>query len=320
MTSVSTGHVLPPEPPASTADAAIARVVTRLSTEYVLRAFELLIDMYGDLRAGLLAHAINIANLAHIDDRTDESRAAVGPEGIYPDEMRRPISVARIADAAGLPFESVRRVVQQLIIAGACERVQGGVIVPRATIERPGNLRAVHANVGYVRRLMQGVQAANLIGQVPASLTVAAGADGTAIARLVARLSSAYLLRALQLLTDTYGDVRAGVVAQTIVAANTSYLDTRTGGGWRYAGVDETPPDEARRPVSIVRVAESLRVPYETVRRQVERLVDANICVRVQGGVIVPRALLESPGAVGAMLTNVGYVRKFARDLDAIRI
>ena len=35
---------------------------------------------------------------------------------------------------------------------------------------------------------------------------------------------------------------------------------------------------------------------------------------------IVPRALLESPGAVGAMLTNVGYVRKFARDLDAIRI
>jgi DNA-binding Lrp family transcriptional regulator len=252
-----------------------------------------------------------------MNDQADETLRAVGATGIFPDEMRRPISVARLADSGNLPFESVRRVVQQLIVDGLCERVPGGVIVPRSTIERPENLRAVLANAAYVRKFMRDLQTTGLIGHVPSSLTVAASADGTHIARLVARQSSEYLLRAVQLLADTYGSARAGIVAQTIISANTAYLDTRDGEGWRYAGISETPPDEARRPISISRIAESLGLPYETVRRQVEKLLEANVCVRVRGGVIVPVALLESPGAVRAMLANVGYVRKLARDLDA---
>jgi hypothetical protein len=319
MTRMSTGHAWPAAPQSNTPsdDAAVARIVTRLSTEYVLRALQLLIDIYGDIRAGLLVHAINIANLGYIDPQADESRQAAGPDGIFPDAMRRPISVARLADSSGLPFESVRRAVQQLISVGACERVQGGVIVPRAVVERPQNLRAVVANVGYVRKFMREVHAAGLIEHVPASLAVASGEDGTGIARLVARQSSEFVQRALQLLGDTYGDARAGVVAQTIIAANTAYLDTRGGEGWRYAGIDDAPPDEARRPISVGRVAESLGLPYETTRRQVSRLIEAKVCVRFRQGVIVPGAVLASPGSVRAMLANVGYVRRFARDLDA---
>jgi DNA-binding Lrp family transcriptional regulator len=316
---MSTRHDLPagPQATASFDDAAVARIVTRISTEYVLRVFQLLVDMYGDIRAGLLVHAINIANVAHMNDRADETLQAVGATGVFPDEMRRPISVSRLADSGNLPFESVRRVVQQLIADGLCERVPGGVIVPRSTIERPENLRAVLANAGYVRKFMRDLQATGLIGHLPSSLTVAASVDGTGIARLVARQSSGYLLRAVQLLADTHGGVRAGIVAQTIISANTAYLDTRNGEGWRYAGISENPPDEARRPISISRIAESLGLPYETVRRQVEKLLEANVCVRARGGVIVPGALLETPGAVRAMLANIGYVRKLARDLDA---
>jgi DNA-binding Lrp family transcriptional regulator len=300
------------------ADAAIARLVMRLSTEYVLRRLQLLIDTYGDIRAGVLVQAINIANVDYADTHSEETRRAAGAAGLFPDEMRRPVSVARLADAAGLPFENVRRVVQQLIGAGLCKRVPGGVMVPRATIERPENLRAVRANVGYVRKFMRDLHAAGLISHVPASLEAAAGEDGTWIARLVIRLSSQYFLRALQLHADIFGDVRDGIVAQTIISANTAYLDTRGGEGWRYAGIDASLPDEARRPISIKRIAESIGLPYETVRRRVERLLEANACVRAPGGVIVPGTLLDSPGAVRAVLSNVGYVRKFARDLDAI--
>ena len=317
---MSAGHVLPagPQSKASSDDAAVARFATRLSTEYVLRALQLLIDAYGDIRAGLLVHSINNANLAYIDAQADENRQAAGLNGIFPDEMRRPISVAKLADSAGLPFESVRRAVQQLIAVGACERVPGGVIVPRTIVERPQNLRIVLANVGYVRKFMRDLHAAGVIDHVPASLTVAAGEDGTGIARLVARQSSEYVQRTLELLADTYGDTRAGVVAQTIVAANTAYLDTRGGEGWRYAGIEEVLPDEARRPISVNRIAESLGLPYETTRRQVARLVEAKVCVRVRDGVIVPGAVLNSCDAVRAMLANVGYVRKFGRDLDAL--
>ncbi|HWF77009.1 MAG TPA: hypothetical protein VN694_07495 [Caulobacteraceae bacterium] len=298
-------------------DAAVAQVTARLSAEFVLRAFQVLVDVYGDIRAGLFVHAINIANLAHIDPQADEIRQAAGPSGVLPDEMRRPISVARLADASGLPFESARRAVQQLISVGACERVPGGVIIPGAVVARPENLRGVVVNLGNVRKFMRDLHAAGVIDHVPASLAVAAGEDGTAAARLVARQTSEYVQQALRLLADTYVDTRAGVVAQTIVAANTAYLDTRGGEGWRYARIDEAPPDEARRPISIGRVAESLGLPYETTRRYVARLLETKVCVRVRGGVIVPRAVLDGPRAVRATLANVGYVRKFARELDA---
>ncbi len=142
-------------------------------------------------------------------------------------------------------------------------------------------------------------------------------ADDAAVARIVSRLSSEYILRALQLLVEAYGEIRTGIIVQTIVTANTAHLDTRTGEGWRYAAIDETPPDELRKPISIARLAESLDLPFETTRRHVQRLIDAGICVRVEGGLIVPKAVLEQPGAVRAALANVGYIRKFVRDLQA---
>ncbi len=142
-------------------------------------------------------------------------------------------------------------------------------------------------------------------------------AEDAAVARIVSRLSSEYILRALQLLLEAYGDIRTGIIAQTIVTANTAHLDTRTGDGWRYAGIDDTPPDEVRKPISIARLAESLNLPFETTRRHVQRLLDAGMCVRVEGGLIVPQAVLEQPGARRAALANVGFVRKFIRDLQA---
>ena len=142
-------------------------------------------------------------------------------------------------------------------------------------------------------------------------------ADDVAVARIVSRLSSEYILRALQLLVESYGEIRTGIIAQTIVTANTAHLDTRGGDGRRYSAIDETPPDEVRRPISIARLAESLGLPFETTRRHVQRLIDTGVCVRVEGGVIVPQSVLEQPDAARAALANVAFVRKFLRDVQA---
>ncbi len=300
-------------------DAAIARIVTRLSSEYVLRAFQLLIDPFGDVRAGLLVLAINTANVAALV-HSDERRRCAGPSGTLPDAARRPISIARLADSTGLPFESTRRIVQKLIYAGVCTRVEGGVIVPRATVERPSIGHAVAANVGYVRRFMRDLRAVGLaaVGTSARPPTSSVSAADAAAARTVSVLSGEYILRALQLLAGAYGDIRAGIVAQTIVTANTAHLDARMGEGWRYAGIAETPPDEVRKPISIARLGESLGLPYETMRGQVRRLIDAGVCIQLDAGLIVPGAVLERPAAARSMLENVGYVRKFMRDLNAV--
>jgi DNA-binding Lrp family transcriptional regulator len=317
---MSVEHLSRPEAVTSEEAAAVARIVTRLSAEYVLRTFQLLIDTHGDIRSGLLVQAINAANVAHLDARTEAGRRAAGVDGVLPDDVRRPISIARLAESTGLPFESTRRIVQRLIDAGVCDRIHGGVIVPRAIVEGPEAVRLASANVRYVGEFVRKLLAFGLVEEVaPAE----AGAWQTAVvdaavARVVARLSAEYLLRALRLLAETYGDIRLGIVAQSIVVANTAHLEAPMGEGWRYGGVDQSPPDQLRRPISVLSLARLLGLPYETARRQVVRLIEAGVCLRVDGGLIVPMAVLESPAAVRAMLANVRYVRKFVRDLQAV--
>jgi hypothetical protein len=120
------------------------------------------------------------------------------------------------------------------------------------------------------------------------------------------------------LLVDPYGDLQAGIVAQAVVTANTAHLDAPMGEGWRYAGIDQPPPDQVRRPVSVLSLSRSLGLPYETLRRQVRGLIEAQVCVRVEGGLIVPMAVLERPTEAQAMLENVRYVRQFVRNLRAL--
>jgi DNA-binding Lrp family transcriptional regulator len=284
----------------------------------VLRILQPTIEMFGDVRAALLAQSINMANTAHIDARSEWGRGAASPSITFPDQARRPISIARLAESAGLPFESTRRIVQRLIDIGACARVEGGVILLMATLQRPDIVRAVIENVGYARRLVRDLEAVGLVAHAPLDWTRTdpGAVQDTFDARVVARLSAEYLLRALKLL-DIYGDIRDGVIALTIVTANTAHLDARGGEGRRYMAIDQTPPDAACRPISVSRLADSLGLPFETTRRHVRRLMAAEVCVRVDGGLIVPQAVLDRPEVVRAALVNVGYVRKFVRDLHA---
>jgi DNA-binding Lrp family transcriptional regulator len=290
--------------------------VSRLSAEYLLGGFQVLIDTYGDIRSGLLVAAINTANVAHIDARTAEGRRAAASDGLVQDDARLPVSVARLAATTGLPQGSTRRIVQRLVDVGVCVGVDGGVIVPRAFFERPETVRMAMVNLRSVRNFVRKLLAFGLVEEAPAVAPAwQARVEPGAMARTVIRQSAEYGLRALLLLAETYGDLRAGIVAQTIVTANTAHLDAPMGDGWRYSGIDQPPPDAVRRPVSVLSLSRSLGLPYETLRRQVRRLAEAGVCVRVEGGLIVPKAVVERPAAAQAMLVNVRYVRQFVRNL-----
>jgi DNA-binding Lrp family transcriptional regulator len=282
----------------------------------VLRVFSLLVELYGDVRAGLIAQTVHAANTAHVDVRTESGRATADSDGTLADESRRPISVARLAESVGVPFESTRRIVQRLIDDGMCRRAAGGVIVPASVVERPATIQVVKANVSYVRKFVRDLDAVGFAE--PFAIALAADEGDIVFARSVARLSGDYVLRILRLLGDIYGDIRRAIVAQTILTANTAHLDDRTARGSRYQGIDEAPPDAVRRPISTARLAESLGVAYETMRGQTRRLADAGICVLTRGGLVVPAAVEESPGAVRVALANVVYVRRFLHDLQAL--
>lgn len=133
--------------------------------------------------------------------------------------------------------------------------------------------------------------------------------------RVVARLSSDYFLRALRLMADVHdGELITGIIFQAIIAANTSHLD-QTSEGARHAGNESVPPDELRKPVSVLGVSGALGLPFETTRRHVNRLLASGRCKRVRGGVIVPQEALQAPLMSNAVSANYANVKRFVREL-----
>ncbi|MGA0607130.1 winged helix-turn-helix transcriptional regulator [Phenylobacterium sp. VNQ135] len=72
----------------------------------------------------------------------------------------------------------------------------------------------------------------------------------------------------------------------------------------RHGRLETPAPDARRRPVSINAIANSLRMPFETVRRHVRRLEGLGACASVDGGVIVPESYLASPEYVEGVMQS----------------
>ncbi len=286
---------------------------------YVLRAFQLLIDSFGDVRAGLLAQAIHTANVAYLDARTERGQRAAGSDGIIPDELRRPISIARLADSAGLPFEYA---------------------ADRATAERYGGLRARRcrwrdrpeggrgAAQNGARRdrehrlrppTVRDLQAAGLAEADPlAGPQAAERTDADGAVRIVARLSAEYILRARwgswSIATATYVPGSSRRPSSPPIPLTSTPGQARVGATRHHPA----PPDEVRKPISIARLAASLGVPYETMR-------GAGSAASRQRGLHPRRRRrdragggLERPEMAHVMLANVRYVRRLVRDLCAV--
>ncbi len=134
--------------------------------------------------------------------------------------------------------------------------------------------------------------------------------------RAAVRLSDEYVLRALRLISDLAGgELLTAIVFRAIVAGNIGYLDGNAAEAAQYADMDTMPPDRLRRPVSVLSVANSLGIPYETTRRHVRKLIAAGHCRREAKGVIAPAAALSGPAAETAMLANLANLRRLFRGL-----
>lgn len=133
--------------------------------------------------------------------------------------------------------------------------------------------------------------------------------------RQIARISGDYLFRTLTLMVEAHdGSMTAAALYFAIANANTAHLDESALGA-AYASIDNPPPDELRRPVSILSLAQMLGMPFETARRHVNKLIAAGRCARVPGGVIVPQADADSEAMRQVMQANARHVRRLVRAL-----
>lgn len=96
------------------------------------------------------------------------------------------------------------------------------------------------------------------------------------------RLAGEFFVRGVEIVARAHGgDLLRGIIFTAIAVANGEAAPTGGGG--------------ERRPVSVMSIAHSIGVPYETTRRYVNMLVNENMCVRDgRRGVFIPQHALQT--------------------------
>jgi hypothetical protein len=109
----------------------------RVGADYFLRLAGLVAEPFdGDLMLGVTFLAVAQASVKHLNHPTQLNPLAV--DGVFPDAMRRPVTIASVARALNLPRETARRYVHRLIDMGYCQQTGArGVIVPAAVMASP---------------------------------------------------------------------------------------------------------------------------------------------------------------------------------------
>lgn len=102
------------------------------------------------------------------------------------------------------------------------------------------------------------------------------------------------------------GDLVGGLLLGAVSNANTAHLDAHPDVARRHLSLDKAFPDEVRRPVNAMSLAESLGLPRETVRQRAARLAERGILRRVDGGFVVP---LETLGSEPFLVALAAYLR-----------
>jgi hypothetical protein len=134
--------------------------------------------------------------------------------------------------------------------------------------------------------------------------------------RLALRLSSEYILRSIDLMTQVVGgDLVKGLIFLAIVQANIQHLINDDGLSQTYSESTDTVPDETRRPVSVHALSVSLGIPYETTRRYVNKLLTDGYCVRVRRGLLVPAKVLQRDEMLAALKRNFANLQRLVTGL-----
>lgn len=267
--------------------------VVRVATEFFLRGFDLLGQLHDDPVSGLI-----VMTLWH---------------GRLVGSGRKPMSVRDLSRRLDLPYETVRRHVRQLELSGVCLLAEGGGLTVSAATERKahatGMLRKSYVNAVRLLKDLTRIEVVNFKDRPTASLRSGLmGKEQTIIAVAAIDL----LITCMRELRAVFGDnFMKGLVFTAIRAANVKHYTNTSPTAHR-----SILPDAHRLPVSVLAISNSLRLPYETVRRYADALVKEGTCIRAgRRGLMVPESAFRPMTAESLLVRQV--ILAFVAELRA---
>ncbi len=245
--------------------------IGRISTEFFLRGFEVVGQIQEDILGGMIVMTL------------------LG-EGLAEGGGSEPMGIRELARRLDIPFETVRRQVRKLVRKGACHAEDGGICLDpsiRRAERTNAMLRKIYLEAG---RMLDGLRRIK-VGHYrpprsPSHSARTLSKEQTSVVLASIRL----LLAAMKAMRGFFdGDLMTGLVFTAIRAANVKHITNTTPGANR-----DVLPDSDRRPVSIMAISNSMKFPYETVRRHAGKLIRQGMCIRVgHDGMIVPASVFR---------------------------
>ena len=293
------------------------RLLSRLAGDYhVSTARRTATFMSRDIVTDMTILAITRANVRKITASAEPlAYTYEGVAGVPADALRIPVSVYAVARDLGLPYETIRRRVKKLLDAGVCIAVDGGVVVPGATVVRPSNLDLI-AQTRIATEAF--VAEAGRFGVTAAQHYRPPTADQP---KQIIRLAMNYFLDATCHSAKVMDlDVIAVLVLRAINMANVSHITHDPARAIAYAGLDVALPDGERQAVSVYSIGKFLVLPYETARRTVLRLEQRGLVRKGRGGLTVPLEVVNRPEVVVGILHLVALTETFLADLARVGV
>jgi len=268
------------------------RPVARVSTEYYLRAFDSLTRLQQDIADGGIFLALVHGQL-------------IAPH-------RKAIGVRELSRKIGMPYETVRRHAQVLVRSGKCTSAGGGLAVPAAVLKSRAITAFMRALYIDTVRLLVDLTRVGVIALPSAARQPPSAGRLTKEQTVIAVGGLGLLLTGMRLMRDFWaGDLMKGLVYTAIWTANVKHVANTS-----LATSATVLADTERHPVSVGAVSRSLRLPYETVRRHADALLQEGICVRAgrQGLLVLATTHVQTePGAIAGynlVLEFLGELRR----------
>ncbi|CAN5810707.1 hypothetical protein BH11PSE1_BH11PSE1_15820 [soil metagenome] len=293
------------------------RLLSRLAGDYhVQTARRAATFMSRDIITDMTILAITRANVRQITASSEPvAYTYEGVTGVPADALRIPVSVYAIAKDLGLPYENIRRRVKKLLDAGVCITVDGGVVIPGATVVRQSNLDLIAETRIATEKF---VAEAGRFGVTAAQHYRPPTAD---LPKQIIRLAMNYFLDATSHSAKVMDlDVVAVLVLRAINMANVSQVTHDPALAAAYAGLDKELPDGKRQGVSVYSIGRFLLLPYETARRVVQRLEQRGLVLKGRAGLTVPLEVVNRPEVVAGILHLVALTETFLADLAQVGV
>lgn len=113
-------------------------------------------------------------------------------------------------------------------------------------------------------------------------------------------------------------DAYDAFILSAIANASLSSINRDASTSAQFGSAERAAPDEALRPISINAVAQSLDLPFETVRRRVAGLVREGLIAATPNGVVVLASTISSAAYTAMLEANYRLAGAFYRDLRAL--